>query len=340
MTSVSSETSDASFEDSSPRSLLAHAFNNGTSEDVPIKWVYVGEQDTTPTIEEMRQIYFREDVRDQDTEGLIEHPDGLPAKAEVEDAAYVRGTRETMKCCVKKTFPWVVVFVLGMLSLFLMQTVNIALTPVSNRTDIAYLKSFIKLEQTRFNGAIRATADGNAMHIPEPALDSQCRPFVGPPSPAIDAAWFDLIFGRYVIFNNEEVEWLNGDDGVPALTPINYTTSHIPQQGYYGGPDMLHSLHCLNGLRKHLDIEYYKDEMSVPEEYRRMHIEHCIEQLRQAVLCHADLTPVTLKPVRNSKGEVVALLGETERMHTCRNGVMLAKKWQERGAETARVEYE
>ena len=102
----------------------------------------------------------------------------------------------------------------------------------------------------------------------------------------------------------------------------------------------MHSLHCLNGLRKHTfwDYEHYKDNMEIPEWGRKMHVDHCIEQLRQAVLCHGDLTPVTLKPIRmraeeGAKGESWVLLGETERQHTCRDGVTLAREWQRLGGE-------
>lgn len=179
------------------------------------------------------------------------------------------------------------------------------------------------------------------MHVPEPSVDRQGRLYAGPPTPEIDEAWHDLIFGRYVHFTDSEIDWMNSDPGIPQLTPLSpKMTSIIHTDGYYGGPDMLHSLHCINGLRKHLDMDYYKDSMDIPAEYRRMHIDHCIEQLRQAVMCHADMTPVTLKPVRNSEGRVWALLGETERMHTCRNGEELARVWQEEGLRRGRVESE
>ncbi|KAK3111430.1 hypothetical protein LTR53_013339 [Teratosphaeriaceae sp. CCFEE 6253] len=196
-------------------------------------------------------------------------------------------------------------------------------------------------------GAIRATPDGNRMYVPEPALDRQGRPFTGPPSAEIDAAWHDMIYGRYVKFTDLEVNKLNGDRGVPPLLALPVSSNAdseydlVPQIGYYGGPDMLHSLHCINGLRKHLDMDYYNASMpDLPKVYVRMHIDHCLEQLRQAVLCHGDMTPVTLKPMANEDGKVWALLGETEREHTCRNGEELARAWIERAGAGERVESE
>lgn len=201
------------------------------------------------------------------------------------------------------------------------------------RTDPApaYLKPHLKTYHTRFESAIRNTANGS-MHVPDPALDSMGRPYTGPPSDTINAAWDDLITGRYVHLSPSEVLALNADTGVPPLTAIN-PSSMADEPGFYGGPDMLHSLHCLDALRKHLDAEYYeaKGMMPIPADLRKMHVNHCLEQLRQGVLCHADLTPVTLKPVRDESGKVWALLGETEREHTCRNGMEIAKVWRERG---------
>ena len=199
----------------------------------------------------------------------------------------------------------------------------------------AILRPAIKVTRTRFAGAVH-NEDGN-MSIPNPTVDGQGRRFTGPPSKEIDAAWDNLLFGRYVRLSDSEVHWLNRDKTLPALSYTNLTVSDKLSPGYHAGPDMLHSLHCLNTLRKHLDYKYYNDQMKIPKGYRRMHVEHCIDQLRQAVLCHGDLTPVTLKSVRfwdEDKGEEVwALLGETERKHSCRNGAELAEKWHELGRE-------
>ena len=90
----------------------------------------------------------------------------------------------------------------------------------------------------------------------------------------------------------------------------------------YGGPDVLHNLHCLNAVRKHLDSSYYGRSMELPQEYQRMHMDHCLDMLRQSIMCHADLTPVTLKPFWDGGEEGpkkrVFYLGQTEREHTCR----------------------
>ena len=70
----------------------------------------------------------------------------------------------------------------------------------------------------------------------------------------------------------------------------------------------------------------------------RLHVDHCVDQLRQAILCHADATPVTLKPVRFDSNGAYMLVGETEREHTCRDGNALLRWVKERAAKTGFVD--
>ncbi|KAE8406716.1 hypothetical protein BDV37DRAFT_280674 [Aspergillus pseudonomiae] len=71
-----------------------------------------------------------------------------------------------------------------------------------------------------------------------------------------------------------------------------------------------------------------------------MHIDHCIDQLRQAIMCSADLTPVTLQPViqlREGRRYLI-LLGETERTHTCRDFETI-KQWVRFRSKKAAVQH-
>lgn len=146
--------------------------------------------------------------------------------------------------------------------------------------------------------------------------------------------------GRYFRLEDTEVSLLNQDPELPALTKMP-SNERISQEGFYGGPDVLHSLHCLNAIRKHLDMDYYAESMSLPPEYRRIHIDHCVDHLRQALLCHGDLTPVTMKPVIANTSlpyPVVFYLGQTEREHTCRSADAIRSWVTARGQRTGRIE--
>ncbi|KAJ6049343.1 hypothetical protein N7460_003218, partial [Penicillium canescens] len=146
--------------------------------------------------------------------------------------------------------------------------------------------------------------------------------------------------GRYFRLEDSEVSLLNQDPELPALTKM-HSNERIAKEGFYGGPDVLHSLHCLNAIRKHLDLEYYSDSMALPPEYRRIHVDHCVDHLRQAILCHGDLTPVTMKPVAANTSlpySVTLYLGQTEREHTCRSTEAIRNWVTARGQRTGHIE--
>ncbi|KAF3009299.1 hypothetical protein E8E15_000434 [Penicillium rubens] len=183
--------------------------------------------------------------------------------------------------------------------------------------DSDMAEPLLRFEKRRFTNAIRDDSNGN--------LYSSINPYelqyAGLPTPEIDKNWNELIGGRYFRLEASEVLLLNQDSKLPALTEM-YSNERITKEGFYGGPDVLHSLHCLNAIRKHLDMDYYADSMDLPPEYRRIHIDHCVDHLRQALLCHGDLTPVTMKPVATNTSlpySVTFYLGQTEREHTCRS---------------------
>jgi hypothetical protein len=151
----------------------------------------------------------------------------------------------------------------------------------------------------------------------------------------VDKSWDALIAGRYVSMLPSEISALNDD---PFSRPVEIIAAFDKAPAVYAGPDMLHSLHCLDGLRKGLNMERYGGQMWMNSSQMTMHNDHCIEQLRQAILCHGDMTPVTMRPIYDESGEnIVYYLGETEREHTCRDGMKLRDAWWERAEKTGRL---
>lgn len=61
-------------------------------------------------------------------------------------------------------------------------------------------------------------------------------------------------------------------------------------------------------MQHHHDIN-----ISWPKDWHRVHMEHCMDRIRQALMCHADLTP---SPLYLYPGTQLAL-GKSGR-HTCR----------------------
>ncbi|KAI7362309.1 NAD(P)-binding protein [Hortaea werneckii] len=206
-----------------------------------------------------------------------------------------------------------------------------------NRTGFPGAPNPYKKTTRSYTFALRASAENGTLH---PVVDPSSPTYAGPPSPQIDQAWNQLIEPRYFKLTEAEVAHLtsNDDQDLPAPEPLPQWPDAVPEPGVYGGIDMLHSLHCVDSLRKALTPAYYAaDEMFLlPGETRGLHLAHCIEQLRQAVLCHGDTTPVTLKPIVTELGDgrkLLTMLGETERKHTCRDSEAVIGWVKRRAAE-------
>ncbi|KUJ19169.1 uncharacterized protein LY89DRAFT_564048, partial [Mollisia scopiformis] len=80
----------------------------------------------------------------------------------------------------------------------------------------------------------------------------------------------------------------------------------------------MHSLHCLNSIRKAMNHEYYieHDKHKLAPGLQQIHVDHCLEQLRQSIQCAGDLSPVPLRPY--GEAPHVNLVGTTQ-VYTCRN---------------------
>lgn len=89
--------------------------------------------------------------------------------------------------------------------------------------------------------------------------------------------------------------------------------------GYEAGLDVFHTLHCLNNLRKLLHPDVYPPET---HPHAIMHNEHCIEQLRQQIMCAADATPIPVEYFAPLNKSYV----HSDVVHTCRNFESL-RKW-------------
>ncbi|KAG1718418.1 uncharacterized protein EDB91DRAFT_1297460, partial [Suillus paluster] len=84
-----------------------------------------------------------------------------------------------------------------------------------------------------------------------------------------------------------------------------------------------HQLHCLNLLRKATWFEYYgpiEPSFQNPPEILRMHLDHCIEMMRQNIMCNADVTMITWDWVEGHKSPYPNF----NTRHQCRN---LKRSW-------------
>ncbi|KAI0154556.1 hypothetical protein GGR57DRAFT_466025 [Xylariaceae sp. FL1272] len=74
-------------------------------------------------------------------------------------------------------------------------------------------------------------------------------------------------------------------DGIPLREFSRDGSWDTDEEGF--ALSMHHQIHCL-GLMKHVFLKSERNQTVTPLDYR--HMDHCVEYIRQAVMCHGDLT--------------------------------------------------
>ncbi|GAB7336035.1 hypothetical protein MBLNU13_g08852t1 [Cladosporium sp. NU13] len=131
----------------------------------------------------------------------------------------------------------------------------------------------------------------------ENQFDHQTK-YRGPPTRELEAAWHALYNYRGVSIPPERMASLNRSDEFESWKLYGSGPGYLAQLGVF------HQLHCLNFIRQYTWDGYYArhpERVDVPaaigldsEVGRRMHADHCLESIRIALMCHADITPVGL----------------------------------------------
>ncbi|KAL9597416.1 MAG: hypothetical protein Q9219_005169 [cf. Caloplaca sp. 3 TL-2023] len=121
----------------------------------------------------------------------------------------------------------------------------------------------------------------------------------GDPSPEIDAAWDDIEHVHTMRISEDDILKI-GKSTDAVKIPAEYGG------GYLASLEVNHQLHCVNFLRKSL----YRDYYSPPSPHAsiefidhplmiKTHQGHCVEMLRQLVMCHADVGVITHRFVKD-----------------------------------------
>ncbi|KAL5366465.1 hypothetical protein BJX96DRAFT_169954 [Aspergillus floccosus] len=115
-------------------------------------------------------------------------------------------------------------------------------------------------------------------------------PYKGHPSPELDAAWHQLTEVRHVSISPEIMA---------AIDKSNSNAVQLPDGNYLGATEVFHQLHCLNLIRQHSYKEYYDVDGRRPPGLTdspatlRKHLDHCIDILRQNIMCNGDASVIT-----------------------------------------------
>ncbi|KAK1982134.1 hypothetical protein LZ30DRAFT_591290 [Colletotrichum cereale] len=158
--------------------------------------------------------------------------------------------------------------------------------------------------------------------------------FTGPPTAEMEAKWRGIVEVPGVTIPPERITSLNRsiNDGFMPISPSD------PSLGYIAGVEVFHHLHCLNVLRQYIWRDSYPNDL-IPSLLKfnslavaQKHADHCIDTLRQALMCTGDITPylVYKKETPYSTSDV-PVREDFQAFHKCRNLSKLLKWVTENG---------
>ncbi|USW58676.1 Putative mycotoxin biosynthesis protein UstYa [Septoria linicola] len=191
------------------------------------------------------------------------------------------------------------------------------------QTEMRDAWSAVEYEERFYTGAL--VYDAETKRVVRKADGEQ--EYFGPPSKALDDAWDQLLRGEFPSMTDEEAS-----DFLPELKRIPMTDL------YHFEPDVTHTLHCLNAVRMEVSKTLYNSTAAhkhhssakLPTGWDAAHMEHCMDRLRQSVMCSADLTP---SPLYYWEGFNIAL-GRTGK-RTCRKWEPIRAWIDDRGKRAA-----
>ena len=151
-------------------------------------------------------------------------------------------------------------------------------------------------------------------------LGDSASSYQGPPSASKQAAWNALYRSTLRIPRSSATKLKNKTVPIPRSAE---TTSG--DDGFVIGLMVFHNLHCLHFISEALDVLHYPaqyglnasfnpfDGVHTKSDFAKqenlpnsfldvLHTEHCIDLLRQALMCNADITPYVFQEVEEGSG--------------------------------------
>ncbi|RYC65612.1 hypothetical protein CHU98_g597 [Xylaria longipes] len=135
----------------------------------------------------------------------------------------------------------------------------------------------------------------------------------GPPTIELEHQWRTLWDHGNIELQKEDIDKLG-----KSTAGLFHAGGNDPKRGYVANLEVFHYLHCLNQIRQFTYKEHYATHMAEWIEkdhgamvdmnvtnpnnaHDRTHVDHCIDALRQQLMCSADVVPLLVQVDEGSK---------------------------------------
>jgi len=147
-------------------------------------------------------------------------------------------------------------------------------------------------------------------------------PYFGKPNGELDLAWHNLLQYQNIHISLDELKHFEGRESEAIAFPDG--------SGFMAQLQVYHDLHCLKRIHHTMWPEYYYPNITDRErEELKFHNDHCLDTLRQSIMCHADITLLTMR-----WGHKQAIpLGNFSAPHECINWDILDEWSKERSVD-------
>ncbi|ORY01974.1 hypothetical protein BCR34DRAFT_636609 [Clohesyomyces aquaticus] len=140
---------------------------------------------------------------------------------------------------------------------------------------------------------MKTLTTGALKYQTRPAWPDMTYPWNLEPSEELDAAWDNLMLAQNIRVTAQE------------MTRMGENTTNrarVENGDYVGVLGVWHHLHCLDHLRRMIHYDYYAANVTGKEAalYLTEHSDHCVETLRVALMCRADVALYSAEWVRSS----------------------------------------
>ncbi|KAJ5050927.1 uncharacterized protein L3040_002794 [Drepanopeziza brunnea f. sp. 'multigermtubi'] len=168
-------------------------------------------------------------------------------------------------------------------------------------TDFFPARKSIVLTEVKFSSSLDWLDEERIVRISDPLQPV----YIGNDTGNIDREWHKIIYPADLPLSDEETKYVGGK------------LQRNPVSGKFTIElEVFHSLHCLNMVRKRVYSELYPEMLT---DNARIHVDHCIESLRELIMCEGNMTPIPLE--WSEKGKRMNPNYSTT--HSCRNFNML-----------------